>query len=291
MRKLTLALLALALVPLAASASQDIKLDAKTALNGTVVISNVCGEVEVEGWDKPTVEVDAELESDDDEVKFETANSRTTIAVIDPRGDDVDCAELEIKVPVGSDVEVHTVSAEVEVGGVAGALDLQTVSGSIEVKGSPSEVEVQTVSGDVTVPPVPKLEVQSVSSKLVLGGSGNADMEAETVSGGVTVNGGPFRELEVETVSGDIEVEAILTPNARVDLVSHSGDIDLSLPEGVSAEFELESFSGRIRDELAGNEPLTPQYGPGSSLEFELNGGSARIRAETFSGRLTLKQK
>ena len=291
MRKLSLVLLALVLIPLVAHASNRQKRDGKASADGTVVISNVCGEVEVEGWDKPTVEVDAELEADDDEVTFETTGSRTTIAVVDPSGGDVDCAELEVKVPAGSVVEVHTVSAEVEVGGVTGALDLQTVSGSIDVSGSPSEVEIQTVSGDVTVPAVPKLEVESVSSKLVLGGSGNAELDAETVSGGVVVNGGPFRELEVETVSGDIEVEAILTPNARVKLVSHSGDIDLALPAGVSADFELESFSGRIRDELAGHEAVTPKYGPGSGLEFELGGGSARIRAETFSGNLTVKAK
>ena len=117
MRKPLIVLLALALVPLVAHASQELKKDGKAEADGTVVISNVCGEVEVEGWDKATVEVEAELEDADDELRFETSGSRTTIEVFDPKGDGVKCADLDVKVPAGSDVEVHAVSAEVEVEG------------------------------------------------------------------------------------------------------------------------------------------------------------------------------
>ena len=71
---------------------------------------------------------------------------------------------------------------------------------------------------------------------------------------------------------------------------SHSGDITLTLPANVSAEFEASSFSGDFRNAFGSNGSKS-QYGPGRTLNFTAGDGDARVSITTFSGDVDLVKK
>ena len=59
-----------------------------------------------------------------------------------------------------------------------------------------------------------------------------------------------IERADLRTLAGSIDLEAELAPGARVYGKSYSGSITLTLPEDTSAQFDVQSFSGGIRNEL-----------------------------------------
>jgi len=140
-------------LPLVACASDE-TFDRTVAAeaNGSVVISNVSGAVEVRGWDRNEVHVKGELDEDVKRVDVETGGGRTTIKVVLPasthNGGE---AHLTVSVPRNSSVEVSAVSADVTSRGVTGTQRLTSVSGEIDAEIAGDNSAVKTVSGDLRV--------------------------------------------------------------------------------------------------------------------------------------------
>src|SRR5688572_7488792 len=98
--------------------------------NGVVEISNVSGTVNIRGWDRAEVEVKAVMEEDVERIDVVTEGKRTRIKVVLPRssGRNMDGeAYLDIHVPHGSELDVSTVSAEIESNGITGRQRLKSV--------------------------------------------------------------------------------------------------------------------------------------------------------------------
>ena len=72
---------------------------------------------------------------------------------------------------------------------------------------------------------------------------------------------------------------------------THSGNITLNLSRGVSARFEIETFSGDIENDFGQEPERTSEYGPGMELSFETGGGKARVEASSFSGAVEIRKK
>ena len=112
------------------------------------------------------------LDDDVERVDVESSGGRTVIKVVLPRGSSHDGdAELEVRVPRGSTVEVSAVSADVSSRGVTGTQRLKSVSGEITAEVAGDNSEIRSVSGDITVrgdgKPV-ALRVSSVSGSINL---------------------------------------------------------------------------------------------------------------------------
>ncbi|MBD3235837.1 MAG: hypothetical protein GF330_03960 [Candidatus Eisenbacteria bacterium] len=69
----------------------------------------------------------------------------------------------------------------------------------------------------------------------------------------------------------------------------HSGDITLTLPESVDADFDISTFNGEIQNAFGPRTERTSRYTSGYELDFSRGGGAADVRAETFSGDLELR--
>src|SRR5438046_7311131 len=98
---------------------------------GVVDISNVSGRIEVIGWDRPEVNVRGELDEGVERVDVTSEHGRTVIKVVLPHAGHHGDAELRVKVPKESEVDVSAVSAEVTTSGVLGEQRLRPVSGHI----------------------------------------------------------------------------------------------------------------------------------------------------------------
>jgi DUF4097 and DUF4098 domain-containing protein YvlB len=293
-KRLSVSLLLAGALPLAAFAGGgSINRTVPADAGGEVEISNVSGTIDVVGWDRNEVQVTGRLGEDVERVDVESSGGHTLVKVILPRGHNGDGeADIEVKVPKGSSVEVGAVSADISSKGVQGTQRLKSVSGEVTAEVAGDDSEVRSVSGDVTVRGSGKpisLRVSSVSGNLdLMNGSGKLDVV--TVSGDARVGMAETSEIRARSTSGNLTVNAKLTRDGRVDVEGVSGDVTLRLsaPGGLSTE--IESFSGDIHGCLAGGKvERVSKYGPGVRLNLRaVEAGGPRVRAKTLSGDIEI---
>lgn len=125
---------------------------------GTFELQNVNGPVEVQGWDRNFVEIDAvkiarEKESDLDRVSIEIEAKPNDVSVITryPQNEGVEVAvEYTVRVPHGARIEhLGTVNGTLKIAGVESVRDLHTVNGNIEVYEGGGCVHAHTTNGNV----------------------------------------------------------------------------------------------------------------------------------------------
>lgn len=280
---------ALPIAALAGGGSVDRTVPAEA--NGDVVISNVSGTVDVRGWDRNEVQISGQLGGSVERLDVDSSGGRTVIKVVLPRGNNRDGdADLEIKVPQGSSVEVSAVSADVSSRGVLGTQRLKSVSGEITADVAGPESEVRSVSGDITVRAAGKpvsLRLSSVSGGIDLSNA-SGKLDVVTVSGDARLGIGEASEVRARTTSGNLDVKGQLTRDARVDVEGVSGDLTLQFPGSGQLSAEIESFSGDISGCLARNVERASKYGPGTRLNLRTVEAGPRIRAKTLSGDIEI---
>ena len=259
---------------------------------GRVEIDNLKGRVEVRAWDRPEVKITGSLGAGVEKFSVEGDKGALHIEVKYPnRAKNTEPTVLIVQVPLQAELEVSTVSADIDVHGVAPReLSLESVSGDIVANGAPRRASVESVSGDLllTFNSV-EVDASAVSGDLSLSGRLNGEVSVETVSGNLRVDskGERVRRLSASTVSGDVELKAGLSPDGEISMESVSGDLVLVAPRDLSAEVSGESFSGDLS--APGAKIEREEFGPGSSFHTRYGAGKGEVRIETFSGDATLR--
>ena len=293
MTKSFIALAALLLAPLAWADEQPVDKRAPADPQGEVEVSNVSGNVSISGWERNEVQVTGTLGEGIELLEFVSEPKRTIIRVKhkDERRHHSDSdADLSIRVPAGSRLNVNTVSAEISVTRVSGEQRLQSVSGDVSSEIAGEDVEAKTVSGGVVLRGEGKAAVVTVTTV-----SGDAQVRraageiiANSVSGSLNLDLEQIARARVHTTSGDAELEGPLARDARVEAETISGELTLDFKQPVNAEFEIESFSGEINNCFGPKAKPKSEYGPGSELHFKQGDGSARVRLQSLSGDIHL---
>lgn len=295
-RKRTAILAAAACLVIAAAlpalAQQQIDKRLPAANDGTVEISNVAGSVRVTGWDKAEIEVTGTLGRNTERLDFTVDGRRAKIEVVLPHNaHNTGPTDLRISVPRDSRLEVTTVSADIGVDQVAGELALQSVSGLVEVGGRPAGTTVQTVSGDIRVAGGSSMtHAETVSGTIDVQRARGA-LEIQTVSGDATVTADGVERFKFDSVSGNLSGDVAPAGDGSFELNSHSGDIELRLPAGTNADFNVSTFSGHIDSDFGGEPKSAHRHGPGKELAVTTGSGGAHVEIDTFSGHVTLRKR
>lgn len=294
----SLPLLALLLAPLAAVGATPIDETRPLRSGADVSVDNLKGEIIVRAWDREQIHIGGSLGEGVEKLEIEGEGDRIRITVRYPesggwfgwgnRGGGQP-SRLEISVPRRVELDLEGVSADIEVQGTEGEqLEVATVSGDIDVDATARRTDLATVSGDLDARVRGEgLEVESVSGDVAIHGDGVRRIEAESVSGDIDIQTGRIDAVGGSTVSGDFGLSAELAGRARVRIEALSGDVSLRLLGAPSARLKASSFSGSIRSPVGTVEKS--EYGPGSSLETTIGDGEAEIGLETFSGSITVK--
>jgi DUF4097 and DUF4098 domain-containing protein YvlB len=137
---------------------------------------------------------------------------------------------VRVRVPHGAGVRTKTASADTELEGQFGALDLNGVSGDVRVRGDVADdATIKSVSGDVELERVHgDVTVQTVSG----------DLRARSIAGSV----------DAKSVSGDIRLEALTAGDVRFNSVS--GDIEVGIASGSALDVDAGSTSGDLSSEV-----------------------------------------
>ena len=259
--------------------------------DGVVVVSNVADSVEVSGWSRNQVEVTGELGSRVEELIFERDGDEILIKVKVPRnGNGGISSDLSISVPEASSLQVHTVSADIDVSDVEGEQELESVSGDVTTEAHAADIELSSVSGDVEV----QGDRQDIRARMnTVSGDVDADslageFAAESVSGDIATINGSFERASLETVNGDITYHAALLDGGRLDIETINGSVDVEFDGDVSARFDIETFNGSIRNCFGPDSVRTSKYAPGRELKFTEGDGAGRVTINTLNGGLTL---
>lgn len=282
----------------AAQAAQQVSESAPFAAGGRLEVSIVNGAVEIRGWKRDTIEISGRLESDDDRLRFDVADTDAFVTVFKERGGRGNrnkrrqdgAAYLVINVPEATRLAVHTVSAEIDVKGSAGEQRLESVSGDINSELRAREGSYRTVSGEIAVAAddtLQRLATHTVSGDVEIRGA-SGELRFETVSGDLDVFATRFTRLHVTTVNGDFELQGELLKGGDVSIESINGDIRLATRSLYDTEFDLESFNGDIARIFDYKAVRQSRYAPGRILRLTEGDGATRIRVETLNGDIDI---
>ena len=192
--------------------------------NGHLKLKNFSGDVRVTGTNGGEVVIHAVRRASRerlDHIKLDISTSGSTVSIEankrDPdwreKNDNVVETDFDIKVPLGTELDLYSFSGRLEITGVSGRIDAQTFSGNIELDVATAkqlqEMDVETFSGDIRAR-VPasasgKVEFSSFS------GSVDSDLPISMTSSRRRnvrgeIGGGSGPTLKFHTFSGDLRI-------------------------------------------------------------------------------------
>ena len=286
------AVIAATLLLARAAGAEEIEKRAQADPRGEVVIVNVAGEVQVTGWDRNEVQVNADLSEGVQRLDFKTSGARTTIEVVLPKGRSYQgSTDLVVHVPRNSSLTTNTVSADQTIKDVRGMQRLQSVSGQIQTELWNEDLELKNVSGEIQVnghSGKGALRATSVSGDLRLHHIG-PEMELNTVTGDMQVQAEEVSKARIKTTNGDLELRAAsLTRDVRIEAEGINGDLRFRFRGAIDAEFDIQTFNGEI-DNCFGPKPhRVSEYAPGNALRFKEGNGEGRIRIKALNGTVEI---
>lgn len=274
------------------------------AKNGKIILKNISGDIEVKSWDKNEVKINAlkisrasslsqakenakkveiEVTKEDNVLRISTKYPKSPFRSFNVSID------YHLLIPEKAAIKIKSVSGDVSLAEIGGAVETDTVSGDIEVHGGSKGVESKAVSGDLTMSDISgSLYLKAVSGDIDLQRI-KGSVEAETVSGDIDLkNISEAQTIRAKSLSGEVTYDGRLKADSKYELKSHSGDIKMIIPADSAFDFEAETFSGSIESEF----PIAVS-GKISKKEIRgsVNGGGADVRLSTFSGDIYLEKK
>ncbi|HSR65900.1 MAG TPA: DUF4097 family beta strand repeat-containing protein, partial [Xanthomonadaceae bacterium] len=193
---------------------------------GRVEIDNLKGRIQVRAWNRNEVKLSGSLGDGVERLVVEGGGDHLVVKVQYPRqigvwrSDRSGPTDLQLQVPLQASLEIDSVSANVDVDGVASpSLSVDTVSGQVVIAAAPGSADINSVSGDQRLTLNSReVKVQSVSGDIDLRGRLGGEVHAETVSGQLAVdsNGSALRQLSSNSVSGDTTLRIALDHGAEV---------------------------------------------------------------------------
>ncbi|QZY28926.1 DUF4097 family beta strand repeat-containing protein [Nocardioides coralli] len=204
-----------------------------------------------------------------------------------------DRLSIAVTVPTGSDLAVHSGSAQVSATGEVGMCMVRTGSGDVRLDLVAGTGSVETGSGDVAIDEArAELRVKCGSGDVSLGrahgavgiSTGSGDVEIGSHAGPAVVKTGSgdvhvveaSTDLSLTTGSGDLKVDT--ARRGRFSAKGASGSVHVGIPAGLPVWTDISTVTGRIHNAVQG----TGQPADGAD--------HLELRATTVSGDVFLVQ-
>ena len=270
--------------------------------NGRFTLTNISGDVIVSSGSGDEVTIEA--------VK-RTRGSRSELANvvidIDDRPGRVDVrtrhiarrsrasVDYTITVPRDATVDVSSISGNVRVTNLRGALRAQSISGTVVVSGSTNVEVAKSISGDVELTgaaPDARITASTVSGSVRARDVKARALALSAVSGGTEASNVSAERLEMKTISGDVVFEGAAVRSGQYDFNSHSGSVRLTLANTPGFELNASTFSGSIQSDL----PVTvndsrSRRRRGRETRVVVGDAAATLSVSTFSGNIIIRRQ
>jgi hypothetical protein len=247
-----------------------------------VEIRNPAGSVDVDAVEG-TTEYVVEIEPLDvaavqlvDRVDLYLVGSRLRVTVPERRLLRTPAFAVRVTVPTGTAARVAVASADAELRGELGRVELTGASSDSVVEFC-TDLQLRTASGSARIGTVSgRATVGSASADLRVESVG-AGLEVKTASGDVEV-GSAAGDVSVSTASGDVGIDRVA--GGRVGVKTVSGDVSVGVVPGLRVWLDLSSVSGRMDSQLDEEGPSGD--GPAQlTVAVRTVSGDQRIRRAT----------
>lgn len=185
--------------------------------------------------------------------------------------------DYEITIPTGVSVSVSTATAPITVEGLSGEISLSSDTGQVTVSNvKRSHVHVRGVAAPVSL------------SNVTLG---HVDIAAN--GGAVQLANVTGPKVSVATTSGNIAYQGDCSGVGSYLMTTHSGSIELTLPQTASVDLTARSVSGAVENDFPLQKKTHTSFVPkaGSSFAGTSNSGSSSVELQSFSGRIRVKKQ
>jgi hypothetical protein len=280
---LTMVVILGAAAPLALASDTRSESRLDVAPGGTVNIVNNAGVVNVHAGPgrqvtlisvtrSPKIEVDQSTTPDKQRVEI-----RTHVLSEQMPADDEARVDYDVTVPAGVAVTVTTATAPITVDGLRGDVVLASETGQIVVRNiSKAHVHIRGVAAPIT-----------------LSGISNGHVEITSSGGAVELRNVAGPLVSVGTTSGNIVYQGDCSGGGTYTLATHSGAIDVTLPETASVDLSARSMSGSVQNDFPLQQKTHTSFvpKPGSSFAGTSLSGSSSVELQSFSGRIRVKKQ
>jgi hypothetical protein len=253
-----------------------------TGVRDLDIIANL-GQVRIEAWARPDVQVDARHS---DQVRVEI-KSTSTLEIREHRPPRASLERIDyvIHVPAATAIKLWSHSAAVTIRGVRGDLDVHGQHGAIDVAAA-GAARLNTTTGSIVLNGARgAVSLQSTAGSITAAGLGG-NVTAETVGGRIALTGVTGHTVQATTTGADIEIAGTPQPGGLYDVASQNGTILLRLPRPLDARITYGSVRGQFRSTLP---PGRPTAGDDGRTTLMVGDGSARIDLMTFNGDISVQ--
>jgi hypothetical protein len=245
-------------------------------------VDNFAGEIKVRTWTR-------------DALRIAASHSRRTRVDIDRSASAIRLTavgrmmpgqvDYELTVPTWMPLDLHGMSAEIDVEGTRAAVQAKTVNGGVRILGGTEMIAETSVQGAVEVLEAKgRVEVSSINAAVKLRRI-DGDVVAESMNGMIVLDGVEAKALEASTVNGSIVFVGPLMSGGVYNLSTHNGSLVVGMSEKPNVAVSVATFSGDFSSSI----PLSFDRGRrGKRFDFTLGTGSARLELESFQGSVRL---
>lgn len=246
-------------------------------------VENQGGDITIRGWDRNQIRVQAS-HSRRTRIDILVSPAVVRLEAEADRGP-ANMVDYQITVPAWMALDLEGLYTIIDVTGVRGAITAETVDGDITVKGPAESVKLETVQGKLVVQGVRGATTLTSISESIEASDIQGPIIASSVSGSVALWRIVSRSVEVETVSGELVFEGRIADGGQYALLTHSGSINMAVPEGTNATITTAVGSGEVRARFTVE---SPERSSRRRQVFKVGSGSATVELESFSGPITL---
>lgn len=249
---------------------------------GIVNVVNSCGSVTLHPGNQHQVVVNATTHSDKVEVD---ANSVPDGKRVDIRTHALpqqkptsaeSSVDYDIAIPSGVSVTISTATAPITIDRIDGDLSLSSDTGVVTVKNAANA----------------RLDIRGVAAPVILT-EVNGEVQVTSSNGSVQLTNVSGTRVRVSTTSGNITYHGDFSGGGTYLLSTHTGAIDIALPESASVDLTARSLRGSVENDfpLQTKSHMTFVPDQGRSFAGTSNSGSSSVELESFSGRIRVKKQ
>lgn len=241
------------------------------------------GDITVRAWDRNQVRVQA-AHSRRTHVSIQISGALVILEAEADRGP-ANMVDYTVTVPAWMALNLEGMYTTIDVTGVRGAVTAESLEGDITVKGAAEGLKLETVNGRIIVEGARGVTTLTTVSEGIEASDIQGDLTASSVSGNIVLRQINSRAVEAETVSGTIIMDGRMVDGGSYSLLTHSGSVLVTIPDGSNVNIAAATGSGSVRATF----PLPAADRPSRRRQsYRLGSGSATLDIEAFSGSILL---
>jgi len=202
-----------------------------------------------------------------------------------------------VTAPGGTRLSVDSISGSIRISDIKGDLNANSISGDVRISGAGRIGTAKSISGSVEISETQTdgtVAGSSVSGDVLFRRVTARRLDGGSVSGSIKIEDVQCERVTAQTTSGDTWFAGTLARSGRYELKSFSGEVRVQLAGNTGFEVDANSFSGEVRTDL----PITTRgntspnrRGRRTTLSGTYGDGAAVLDLTTFSGSIVISKR